>query len=333
MTHQQSRQLVAWYALHKRDLPWRNTRDPYPIWISEIMLQQTRVEAVKGYYARFLAALPTVEALANVDDDKLLKLWEGLGYYSRARNLKKAAQVIVSEHGGQLPRTVAQLKSLPGIGDYTAGAIASLAFDFPAPAIDGNVLRVLARLWGDYADVSLPQTRREFSLRVQQAMPHDEPSAFNQALMELGALVCIPRGKPLCAICPWHDDCIAQLQGLAHELPVKPAKKPRRIEQKQLLILRWGDKLALRRRPPTGLLASLWELPEAFDLSPTLVLREEDAGSAVHIFTHIEWHMTARKITLRAPLDDDTLVWVTHDELAQDYALPSAFAGLRDIMF
>ncbi|MCL2446724.1 MAG: A/G-specific adenine glycosylase [Oscillospiraceae bacterium] len=333
MTHQQTRQLVHWYAQHKRDLPWRHTRDPYAIWISEIMLQQTRVEAVKGYYARFLTALPTVQDLACVDDDKLLKLWEGLGYYSRARNLKKAAQVIVCEHNSQLPNTPAQLKTLPGIGDYTAGAIASLAFDVATPAIDGNVLRVLARLWGDYADITLPQTRREFSTRVQAAMPSDSPGVFNQALMELGALVCIPRGKPLCTSCPWHDDCIARLQNLAHELPVKPAKKPRRIEQRQLLILRCGDKLALRKRPDKGLLAGLWELPESFALSPALVLHDEDAGAAVHIFTHIEWHMTARKITLHEPLDDCSLVWVTQEELARDYALPSAFAGFRNVMF
>jgi len=333
MTHQQTRQLAEWYALHKRDLPWRNTGDPYAIWISEIMLQQTRVEAVKGYYARFLAALPSVIDLADVDDDKLLKLWEGLGYYSRARNLKKAAQVIVHEHDGQLPRTLTELRALPGIGDYTAGAIASLAFGMPTPAIDGNVLRVLARLWGDYADVSLPQTRREFATRVQSTMPSNEPGTFNQALMELGALVCIPRGKPLCASCPWHDDCIAHLQNLAHELPVKPAKKSRRIEQKQLLILRCEDKLALRRRPPTGLLAGLWELPEAFQFSPTLVLHESDASDAIHIFTHIEWHMTARNITLREPLNDSSLAWITRDELAQDYALPSAFNGFRDKLF
>ncbi|MCL2194973.1 MAG: A/G-specific adenine glycosylase [Oscillospiraceae bacterium] len=333
MTHQQSHLLVNWYAQHKRDLPWRQTRDPYAIWISEIMLQQTRVEAVKGYYARFLAVLPTVHDLACVDDDRLLKIWEGLGYYSRARNLKKAAQVIVCEHGGQLPRTLAELRSLPGIGDYTAGAIASLAFDVSTPAIDGNVLRVLARLWGDYADVTLPQTRREFAARLQAVMPSDAPGVFNQALMELGALVCIPRGRPLCASCPWHDDCIAHLQDLANELPVKPAKKPRRIEHRQLFILRRGDKVALRRRPPTGLLAGLWELPEAFDLSPALVLHDEDAGSAVHIFTHIEWHMTARKLTLCAPLDDDGLVWVTRDELARDYALPSAFAQFRSALF
>ncbi|MCL2530990.1 MAG: A/G-specific adenine glycosylase [Oscillospiraceae bacterium] len=333
MTHQQSRQLVNWYAQHKRDLPWRHTRNPYAIWISEIMLQQTRVEAVKGYYARFLAALPTVQDLACVDDDRLLKLWEGLGYYSRARNLKKAAQIIVLEYGGQLPRTVAELRTLPGIGPYTAGAIASLAFDVPTPAIDGNVLRVLARLWGDYADITLPQTRQEFSTRVQAAMPTDKPSVFNQALMELGALVCIPHGKPLCASCPWHDDCIARLQNITSELPVKPAKKPRRIEQRELFILRCRDKLALRRRPDTGLLAGLWELPEAFDLSPALVLHDEEAGHAVHIFTHIEWHMSARKITLQESIEDNSLVWVTQEELERDYALPSAFSSFRDALF
>lgn len=333
MTHQQSRQLINWYVQHKRDLPWRHTQDPYAIWISEIMLQQTRVEAVKGYYARFLAALPTVQDLAGVDDDRLLKLWEGLGYYSRARNLKKAAQMIVHDYNGQLPHTLPELRCLPGIGPYTAGAIASLAFGIPTPAIDGNVLRVLARLWGDYADITLPQTRQEYSANVQAIIPSDEPGVFNQALMELGAMVCIPRGKPLCATCPWHDDCIARLQNLASELPVKPPKKPRRIEQRQLFILRCGDKLALLRRPNTGLLAGLWELPESFELSPALVLHEEDAGNAVHIFTHIEWHMTARKITLLHEPDDEKLVWVTRDELLQDYALPSAFSYFKNTLF
>jgi len=333
MTQAQITQLLCWYEANKRDLPWRNTCDPYHIWVSEIMLQQTRVQAVKGYYTRFLTALPDINSLATVDDETLLKLWEGLGYYSRARNLKRAAQIIMSEHGGKLPNTPEQLIKLPGIGLYTAGAIASQAFGMPVPAVDGNVLRVLARLWADYSDIALEQTKKSFAAQLLRVIPQDKAGAFNQALMELGACVCLPNGAPLCASCPWQDDCSARAQHIIAELPVKSAKKPRKIEHRQLLILRFEDKLALRKRPLKGLLAGLWELPEAFDIPPELVLHQEDADAARHIFTHIEWHMTAQKLTLREEIAMEGFVWVTQEELAQSYALPSAFAGFRDIMF
>jgi len=333
MTREQTQALLAWYDENKRKLPWRGSANAYHVWLSEIMCQQTRVEAVKSYYARFLAALPAVENLAEADNDRLLKLWEGLGYYSRVRNLKKAAQIIVRDYAGRVPGSPEELLKLPGIGLYTAGAIASIAFGVPVPAVDGNALRVLARLWGDYTDIALDQTKRAFAARLLRAIPQDRPGVFNQAIMELGALVCLPNGAPLCERCPLQKDCHAHQHNLIAELPVKSAKNPRRIEHRQLLILRCENKLALRRRPLKGLLAGMLELPECFDIPAELVLADEDAGAAVHIFTHIEWHMTACKITLREEIDGEGLVWVTREELEQAVALPSAFAGFRDKMF
>ena len=339
--------LLTWYGQNKRDLPWRQNdarRDEpnaYHTWVSEIMLQQTRVEAVKGYYARFLAALPTVEALAEVDDDRLMKLWEGLGYYSRARNLKRAAQVIVRDYGGVIPELPEELLKLPGVGLYTAGAIASIAYGAPVPAVDGNVLRVCARLYADFSDIALEQTKKAVALRllreIQAWIERGEATElhrrwFNQALMELGACVCLP-GTPKCGICPLRSDCLAFQQGLTGELPVKSRAKPRRIEERRLYILRFGDTLALRRRPPKGLLAGLWELPGAFALPPELIASREDAGRAVHVFTHVEWHMTAERIVLNTPIEIEGLVWVTKEAIERDYALPSAFGGFREEMF
>ncbi|MDR2686971.1 MAG: A/G-specific adenine glycosylase [Oscillospiraceae bacterium] len=335
MTPAMIRALLAWYERNKRALPWRDRVPPsaYHTWVSEIMLQQTRAEAVKPYYERFLAALPTVEALAGADDDRLLKLWEGLGYYSRARNLKKAAQAVVREHGGVIPSDPAALLKLPGVGLYTAGAVASIACGVPVPAVDGNVLRVCARLAADPADIALDQTKRGVAARLLRAMPRDCPGAFNQALMELGACVCLPNGSPGCGRCPLAEYCLAHAQGREADFPVKSPKKPRRVEERRLLILRCGDKLALRRRPPKGLLAGLWELPEAFGLPEGLVLSREPAGQAVHVFTHIEWRMAAERVLLRAPLPGEGLAWVTQAQLERDYALPSAFAGFRGEMF
>ena len=332
MTHEMAQALLAWYGHNKRDLPWRDKPSAYHTWVSEIMLQQTRAEAVRAYYTRFLAILPTVEALAAVDDDRLLKLWEGLGYYSRARNLKKAAQVIMSKHNGVIPSSPEALLGLPGVGLYTAGAVASIAYGVPVPAVDGNVLRVCARLAADPADIALDQTKRDVSARLLRAMPQDRPGDFNQAMMELGACVCLPK-FPRCAACPLSNDCLAHAQGRTADFPVKSPKKPRRIENHHLLILRWGDKLALRRRPSKGLLAGLWELPEAFDIPEELTLARESAGQAIHIFTHIEWRMMAERVILRGMLEDHGLVWITQSELQNDYALPSAFAGFRGEMF
>ena len=295
------------------------------------MLQQTRVEAVKGYYLRFVAALPEIVDLAGVDDDRLLKLWQGLGYYARAKNLKKAAQVIMRDHGGVLPSEPAELLKLPGIGLYTAGAIASICYGAVIPAVDGNVLRVLSRLEGDFADVALESTKKNAATRLLFSMPKDRPGDFNQALMELGATVCLPGGAPKCELCPWAGSCAALRQGWTAQLPVKAAKKPRTIEERQLLILRYDKYLALQRRPPKGLLAGLWELPEAFDLPVNAVISMDDAGRAVHIFTHKEWHMTTTRVRLSVKLEGFT--WVTREELERDYALPSAFSYYKEKLF
>ena len=230
--------LLAWYEANKRDLPWRRTTEAYPVWISEIMLQQTRVEAVRGYWTRFLEALPTVEALATVEEDRLLKLWEGLGYYSRARNLKRAAQQIMERFGGALPKDYAALLSLPGIGEYTAGAIASIAFGIPVPAVDGNVLRVMARLRDDASDILDPAVRRAVRQHLCEELPAERPGAFNQAMMELGATVCLPNGAPHCEACPLAQFCRARAAGRERVLPVRGGKKARRVEEKTVFVLR-----------------------------------------------------------------------------------------------
>lgn len=331
--------LPAWYATHRRDLPWRRTRDPYRIWISEIMLQQTRVQAVLEYYARFTTELPDVATLAQVPDERLLKLWEGLGYYSRARNLKAAAEQIVERHGGALPADYAALLALPGIGSYTAGAVASIAFGIPVPAVDGNVLRVIARFTADPTDIASPAYKKLLEQTLGRLIPADDPGGFNQALMELGATICLPGGAPLCALCPLGGLCKAEQLQLTGELPFKSAKRARRIEEKTVLLLCTGDRIAIRRRPTRGLLAGLWELPQLpgrLDFAQTVqALRElelspvrvEPVGESRHIFTHLEWHMTGYRVTLEQPSPlPDGLIWADASALQTQYPLPSALA-------
>ena len=291
--------LIAWYDEAKRDLPWRKDVTPYRVWLSEIMLQQTRVEAGKDYFLRFTAELPEVEDLANVPDDQLMKLWEGLGYYNRARNLKKAAGIIVEKYSGELPSTYEELLELPGIGPYTAGAISSIAFGRQRPAVDGNVLRVVMRLLGRYDDIAKDSTKKDVEAALLEVMTvgtsHERPGDFNQSLMELGATVCIPNGQPHCEDCPWKDDCVALTKGIQMELPVKQTKKKRRIEEKKVLILRDEEgRILLHRRDEKGLLAGLWELPSVEgDLSNFVEICDlTEIGTAVHIFSHVEWHMT-----------------------------------------
>lgn len=255
--------LLRWYDQSARVLPWREDPTPYRVWVSEIMLQQTRVEAVRPYYERFLEAFPTVEALAGAPEDRLLKQWEGLGYYNRARNLRRAAQVIVERYGGQVPASFEELRSLPGIGDYTAGAVASIAFQIPVPAVDGNVLRVISRVLCRYDNILDPRVKRRTERELRQVLPQ-RVGDFNQSLMELGALVCLPGGPPKCLVCPLRQVCRGRAQGVAEELPMKAKAKPRRREDRTvfLLVSREG-RLALSRRPDQGLLAGLWELPAA----------------------------------------------------------------------
>ena len=329
--HQLVQPLLEWYPFHARVLPWREKPEPYRVWVSEIMLQQTRVAAVLPYYRRWMEELPTVEALAAVDEERLMKLWQGLGYYSRARNLQKAARVIMDEHGGVFPRGYAAVRALPGVGDYTAGAICSIAFGQATPAVDGNVLRVYARLMGDNGDISTPQMKKKADQAVGRVIPAEAPGAFNQALMELGATVCLPNGAPLCERCPAKEFCAALSQERISELPVKAPKKPRRVEARTVWLIFRGNSVALRRRPGRGLLAGLWEFPSETGTGPfprgwgIEARSNEYAGQAKHIFTHIEWHMTLRKVDA----DTDALplgwVWASRAELEQKYAVPNAF--------
>ena len=326
--------LLPWYRENRRVLPWRETRDPYRIWLSEIMLQQTRVEAVKGYYARFLEALPTVEALADCDDDALHKLWEGLGYYSRVRNLKKAAQVILTRHGGVFPRTYGEVLALPGIGEYTAGAVCSIAFDQPTPAVDGNVLRLVSRLTDDPAPIDLPATK----LRVREALAAVYPREagdFTQALMELGATLCGPNRKPECGVCPCREICLGAQRGTAEALPVKAPKKEKRQEDRTVFLLRCDGRYALEKRPDTGLLAGLWQFPnvpgrldtaQALAAVEELGLRPRDVLRQVrrqHIFTHIRWEMWGIYLEVAEPGGGFT--WFTAEQVRTQAALPTAF--------
>ncbi len=328
--------LLDWYGVHWRSLPWRRDPSPYRVWVSEIMLQQTRIEAVLPYFSRFMDALPDVDALAAVPDDELMKLWEGLGYYSRARNLKKAAQVLVEQYGGELPADYDALLALPGIGAYTAGAIASIAYNIPVPAVDGNVMRVLSRLTGDDTDVLSTAGKRVFSAYAWELVDEHQPGRFNQALMELGECICLPNAEPLCEKCPWRQLCVAREKGLTRALPVRNKKNARRIEDRQVAIAVLGTeppRVLLRKRPPTGLLAGLWEFPNAEvgepvvpDVWESFCVHDTVLSNAKHVFSHIEWHMSAKYYALPAStaLPPDWVA-VTAEEQEASYALPSAF--------
>ncbi len=323
--------LLAWYRQNARTLPWRSDPTPYHVWLSEIMLQQTRVAAALEFYRRFLEALPTVAHLAQCPEDRLMKLWQGLGYYSRARNLQKAARLIMTEHGGIFPRSLEDIRALPGVGEYTAGAIASIAFQQPVPAVDGNVLRVLSRLEDDHRDVASPACRREAAAALQKVLPRDAPGDFNQALMELGALVCLPNGAPLCAACPAGDFCAGRLAGTAQDLPVKAPKKPRRVEERTVYLVVWQGCVALRRRPKKGLLAGLWEYPnEPAPWDCPVAGPVRPAGGAKHVFSHIEWRMAGYRVDAAGPGLPEGWVWASPAQLAEKYPLPSAFAGFQE---
>ena len=309
--------LLGWYEKNKRDLPWRRDASPYRVWVSEIMLQQTRVETVKPYFERFVRELPDVRALAECQEGKLLKLWEGLGYYCRVRNMQKAAAILVRDYGGEFPQDYEKLLELPGIGRYTAGAVASIAFGSPVPAVDGNVLRVLMRFADDSSDIASQVVKRRAEAVIQAAMPEENPGEFNQALMELGALVCLPNGGAVCGACPWKEMCLGRKNGHADVLPVKKKTKSRRSENRTVFLIFDGGAAALHRRPERGLLAGLYEFPnvegflseeEALEevrglgLMPLRIQRLPDA---VHIFTHVEWHMRGYRIRVGSPAGPD----------------------------
>ena len=326
--------LLAWFSQNRRELPWRQDHEVYHVWLSEIMLQQTRVEAVKGYYARFLSQLPTIAALAACEEDRLLKLWEGLGYYSRVRNLQKAARQIMQQ-GGIFPQQYDAIRKLPGIGDYTAGAIASICFDQPTPAVDGNVLRVMARLCDDHRDVSAACLRKEYRTELAKYYEKGLCADLTQALMELGATVCVPNGAPKCAVCPFGEICLARKNGTALLLPVKAPKKSKKEEEKTVFVLRCGELRAVKKREKRGLLAGLWEFPNVEgQLDAAAAVRQAEAWGAVpfeieksvervHIFTHIVWKLRCYYLSCREM--PDCFEWVDEARFGQDVALPTAF--------
>ena len=331
--------LVEWFRLNKRDLPWRKRMDAYRVWISEIMLQQTRVEAVKPYYERFLKELPDVQALAEVPEERLLKLWEGLGYYSRARNLKKAAEQIMRDYGGRFPETYEEIRSLKGIGSYTAGAVSSFVYGIPKPAVDGNVLRVVTRLLACKGDIMKASTRKEIETMVEDVIPREAPGDFNQSLIELGAIVCLPNGDPKCGECPVSSFCLARAEGRQKEYPVKQKAKARRIEERTVFVFCDSEAVAIRKRGDSGLLAGLYEFPNleghlsrkevigygrSLGLAPIRVKKLPDAK---HIFSHIEWHMTGYQILVDEleKIDTGDVIFAGRDELRDKYPMPSAF--------
>lgn len=341
--------LVKWYRENKRDLPWRHNPDAYRVWISEIMLQQTRVEAVKGYYDRFLKALPTVKDLAEAEEDKLLKLWEGLGYYNRVRNMQKAAQQIMVDHAGNFPDTYEEILQLKGIGNYTAGAISAFAYGIPKPAVDGNVLRVISRITGSYEDIMKQSVRKKIESALEQVIPADAASDFNQGLIELGAIVCVPNGGPKCEKCPVQEYCIAHAKNLTAEIPVKKKAKARKIEERTVLIFKDGKQIAIRKRPAKGLLAGLYEFPnlegklsmdEVTEYSKKIGLmpvRVQKLPEAKHIFSHIEWHMTGYEVTVDEleKTNEKGFLFIHPEQIKKEYSIPSAFekyteyAGIR----
>ena len=376
--------LLAWYKVNHRQMKWRQNPLPYYVWVSEIMLQQTRVEAVKPYFDRFVAEIPGIPALACCDEDRLLKLWEGLGYYSRARNLQRAAKIIMQRYGGELPGDVDSLLSLPGIGSYTAGAVASIAFHVPAPAVDGNVLRVLARISASRDCIDDPKVKRAFENRIraflsrmtgnekksypgrpvlsaeggseqgteagpeqgteagpeQGAMPRFLPGDFNQALMELGAVVCLPNGMPDCASCPVGQMCLARRGGLIDVIPVRKKKKDRRIEKKTILVIQDSHRALIRKRPDRGLLAGLWEFPnyEGHLTQDQAVREAEKLGVSCvrirplpggrHIFSHVAWDMTGYLI-LAEELDFLEEQAAEIGRIEEEYSIPAAFSGYK----
>ena len=342
--------LIDWYRENRRDLPWRQSRDPYRVLVSEIMLQQTRAETVKPYFHRFLATLPTVEALANADEPTLLKLWEGLGYYSRVRNLQRAARAVMEHHGGVIPADFDALLKLPGVGRYTAGAVASIAYDIPVPAVDGNVLRVLARLTGDDTDILSPAAKKTAEATIAPIVPTPGAGDFTQSLIELGALVCVP-GEPKCGDCPLHLLCEAKREGREKELPIRVAKTKRRVEERTVLVIRCTDtdgirRIALRKRPARGLLGGLYEFPcmdghtapeEVGKYLTDLGLTVTDMTplpAAKHLFSHIEWRMIGYAVEASAiPAAVEDWFFAAVDELDGIYAIPSAYSAYRGECF
>ena len=339
--------LLEWFYKNRRSLPFREDPTPYHVWLSEVMLQQTRVSAVLPYYYRFLEALPDIPALAACGEEKLHKLWEGLGYYSRVRNLQKAAKLVCAQYGGQLPADYAALLALPGIGEYTAGAIASISFGLPVPAVDGNVLRVFSRLYNDPGVITEPAVKKAFTARVMEHQPPEKAGDYNQALMELGALVCVPNGAPLCGQCPLAEVCRARAAGTTAQLPQKAKPKPRKSVPVTLARVESPAGFLVQQRPQKGLLAGLWQpvLWEDEHLLQAEVLARLaalglDTGTAApaalpaakHIFTHIEWLMSGVQLRVAAQSAPAGYVWASREQLRTAYALPGAFRAYKPLL-
>lgn len=324
--------LLCWYDAERRILPWREDPTPYHVWISEIMLQQTRVEAVIDYYNRFLKRFPDVTTLALADMDEVLSYWQGLGYYRRCEMLHRAAKEIVSSYGGEIPGDFKLLLALPGIGRYTAAAVMSIGFGRPYAAVDGNVLRVMMRLTDCDDCIDENSTKKRVEKELTAVMPHDRTSAFTQALMDLGATICLPNGEPKCSICPLMEFCLGRFR--SDMLPVRKTKKPRSREERTVLVLCCGDEIALRKRPEKGLLAKMWEFPNELGTFTVEEVKRRyngdvtSLGRAKHIFSHIEWHMTGYRVEVKEKLCDPSLIWVKKEEMA-DYAIPSAFGYFK----
>lgn len=343
---QLSESIVDWFRENKRQLPWRETKDPYKIWISEIMLQQTRVEAVKPFYERFLKELPDIHALAEAPEEKLLKLWEGLGYYNRIRNMQKAAKEMEMLYDGTFPRKYQEIRNLTGIGNYTAGAISSFAFDIAKPAVDGNVLRVVSRILGSQEDIMKQSVRERIEDQLELVIPKDAASDFNQGLIELGAIVCVPNGMPKCEICPARNSCKAKKENMIDKIPVKKKAKKRKVEKRTVLIFKDGEKTAIKKRPKKGLLAGLYELPnlsghltqeEIIAYSKEIGLmpvRVEKLADAKHIFSHVEWQMIgyAIRVDELEKSCKEEMIFIHPQEIEQKYPIPAAFESYTKYM-
>lgn len=341
--------LLEWYRANRRKLPWRERGNAYDIWVSEIMLQQTRVEAVKPYYLRFMEQVPDIKALADCPEEELLKLWEGLGYYSRVRNMQTAARSVMEQYGGELPASYEKLLELKGIGSYTAGAIASIAYGIPVPAVDGNVLRVITRITEDPSDITKQSVKNRVSETLTRILPRDVPGMFNQAMMELGATVCVPNGPARCPECPLRAWCLAGQHGSSADYPVKKSPKPRTIQQRTVLVIQDGTRSAIRKRPSKGLLAGMYEPPNVIghlDREQVLNLVKEmgleplyleELGAAKHIFSHIEWHMIGYRIRVAAleltvsglsgTEEEQTILFESRSRAKKKYAIPAAFSA------
>lgn len=338
--------LLAWYEKEHRILPWRESKNPYYIWISEIMLQQTRVEAVKPYFERFIQAFPTIEDVAFAEEEQLLKMWEGLGYYNRVRNIQKAAREVVEKYEGKLPADYEKLKTLAGIGNYTAGAVSSIAYQIPAPAVDGNVLRVISRIEERTEDIMKQSTRKMVEEAIMEVIPQNAPGEFNQALMELGAVVCVPNGAPNCQKCPVASLCGAYKHGRTDELPVKSGKKARRIEERTILLIQDGERVAIQKRPSKGLLAGLYEFPNLeghlteeevlkyIEEKQLMSLHIKLLHEAKHIFSHVEWRMIGYAVKVAALEEEKqgNMLFVNQKETEDIYTIPAAYSAYTKYM-